>query len=146
MGVVYILVMLPRPFEHFVPHPKIFFHFWMVMFLALHPMEFIFLNSSYLREHLAMLLTLNQKLLKRGFQYHKLSKTFSQFYRQYYDSISKFDIGFKSLLRQGLSEPEFYDYLVNKLKTIVGSNNFTVQFIEKKNAHYKKIGYNINVL
>ena len=31
--------------------------FKMVMFLALHPMEFIFLNSSDLLEHLPMLLT-----------------------------------------------------------------------------------------
>ena len=32
-----------------------------------------------------------------------------------------------------------------KLKKMVGSNNFSAQFI-KKISHYKKIGYNINVL
>ena len=32
-------------------------HFWMVMFLVLHPMESIFLNSFVLLEHLALLLT-----------------------------------------------------------------------------------------
>ena len=51
------------------------------MFLSLHPMEFIFLNSSVLLEHLAMLLTLHvtlaintniQTLLKQGDRYHKL--------------------------------------------------------------------------
>ena len=52
---------------------------------------------------------------------------------------------FKSLLRQGLSEPDFYGDLVYKLKKIVGSNNFSAQFI-KIISHYKKIGYNINVL
>ena len=52
---------------------------------------------------------------------------------------------FKSLLRQGLSEPEFYGDLVYKLKKIVGSYIFSVQFI-KIISHYKKIGYNINVL
>ena len=36
-------------------------------------------------------------------------------------------------------------YLVYKLKKIVGSNNFSAQFI-KIISHYKKIGYNINVL
>ena len=51
----------------------------------------------------------------------------------------------KSLLRQGLSEPDFYGDLVYKLKKIVGSNNFSAQFI-KIISHYKKIGYNINVL
>ena len=61
---------------------------------------------------------------------------------RYYDLISKFQIGLKSLLRQGLSEPEFYGDLVYRLKKIVGSNNFSAQFI-KKISHYKKIGYNI---
>ena len=51
---------------------------------------------------------LTQKLLKQGYQYHKLGKTFSKFYRRYYDLISKFQVGLKSLLRQGLSEPDFY--------------------------------------
>ena len=36
---------------------------------------------------------LTQKLLKQGYQYHKLRKTFSKFYRQYYDLISKFQVG-----------------------------------------------------
>ena len=40
-------------------------------------------------------------------------------------------------MRQGLSEPEFYGDLVYKLKKIVGSDNFTVQFI-KTISHYKK--------
>ena len=67
---------------------------------------------------------LTQKLLKQGYRYHNLCKTFSKFYRGYYDLISKFQIGLKSLLHQGLSEPEFYGDLVYKLKKIVGSNNF----------------------
>ena len=76
---------------------------------------------------------------------NRLRKTFSKFYRRYYDLISKFQAGLKSLLRQGLSEPDFYGDLVYKLKKIVGSNNFSTQFI-KIISHYKKIGYNINVL
>ena len=88
---------------------------------------------------------LTQKLLKQGYRYHKLFKTFSKFYRRYYDLISKFQVGLKSLLRQGLSEPDFYGDLVYKLKKIVGSNNLSAQFI-KIISHYKKIGYNINVL
>ena len=49
---------------------------------------------------------LTQKLLKQGYQYHKLHKTFSKFYLRYYDLISKFQVRLKSLMRQGLSEPE----------------------------------------
>ena len=82
---------------------------------------------------------------KQGYRYHKLPKTFSKFYRRYYDLISKFQVGLKSLLRQGLSEPDFYGDLVHKLKKIVGCNNFSAQFI-KIISHYKKISYNINVL
>ena len=88
---------------------------------------------------------LTQKLLKQGYRYHKLRKTVSKSYRRYYDLISKFHIGLKSLLRQGLSEPEFYGDLLHKLKKIVGSDNVSAQFI-KRISHYEKIGYNINVL
>ena len=52
------------------------------------------------------------------------AKTFSKFYRRYYDLISKFQVEIKSLLCQGLSEPEFYGDLVYKLKKIGGSNSF----------------------
>ena len=74
-----------------------------------------------------------------------LRKTVSKFFRRYYDLISKFQVGLKSLLRQGLSEPEFYGDLMYTLKKIVGSYNFSAQFI-KIISHYKKFGYNINVL
>ena len=84
-----------------------------------------------------------QTLLIQCYRYHKLCKTFSKFYRRYFDLISKFQVGLKSLLRQGLEEPNFYGDLVHKLKKIVGSNNFSEQFI-KIISHY--VGYNINVL
>ena len=101
--------------------------------------------SSYVADFNTRNKLLTQKLLKQGYRYHKLRKTFSKFYRRYYDLISKFQVGLKSLLRQGLSEPDFYGDLVYQLKKIVGSNNFSAQFI-KIISHYKKIGYNINVL
>ena len=88
---------------------------------------------------------LTQILLKQGYRYHKLCKTFSKFYQRYYDLISKFQVGLKYLLRQGLSDPGFFGDLVYKLKKIVGSYDFSAQFI-KMISHYKKIGYNINVL
>ena len=88
---------------------------------------------------------LTQKLIKQGYRYLKLHKFFSKFHRRYFDLISKFQIGFESLLHQGLSEPECYGDLVYKLKKIADSNNFSAQFI-KIISHYKNIGYNINVL
>ena len=101
--------------------------------------------SSYVTDFNTRNKLLTQKLLKQGYRYHKLRKTFSKFYRRYFDLISKFQVGLKSFLRQGLSQPDFYGDLVYKLKKIVGSNNFSAQFI-KIISHYKKIGYNINVL
>ena len=64
---------------------------------------------------------------------------------QLYKNIYSIVIDHLSLLRQGLSEPDFYGDLVYKLRKIVGSNNFSAQFI-KIISHYKKMGYNINVL
>ena len=51
---------------------------------------------------------------------------------------SKLQVLLKSPLHQGLSEPEFYGDLVYKLKKIVGSNNFSAQFI-KMVSHYKRL-------
>ena len=59
--------------------------------------------------------------------------------------ISKFDVGLKSLLHQGLSEPEFYGDLVYKFKNIRGMTDFSDQF-RKIIMHYKRIGYNLNVM
>ena len=87
-------------------------------------MESISLNSFVLLEHLAMLLTSTLAIN---------------------DLISKFQVGLRSLLRQRLSEPDLYGDLVYRLKKIVGSNNFSAQFI-KIISLYRKIGYNINVL
>ena len=99
--------------------------------------------SSYVADFSTRNKLLTQKLLKQGYWYHKLRKTFSKFYRRSSDLISKFQVGLKSLLRQGLSEPDFYGVLVYKLKKIVGSNNFSTQFI-KIIFHCKNISFNIN--
>ena len=59
---------------------------------------------------------LTAKLLKQVYRYHKLCKTFSKFNRRPYDLISKFNVGLKSLFKQGMSEHEFYGDLeyINK--------------------------------
>ena len=101
--------------------------------------------SSYIADFNTRNKLSTQKLLKQGYRYHILRKTFSKFYRRYYDLISIFQVGLKSLLRQELSEPDYYGDLVYKLKKFDGSNNFSAQII-KIISHYKKIGYNINVL
>ena len=59
--------------------------------------------------------------------------------------MSKYNVGFKTLLLQGLSEPEFYGDLVYIFRKIIGKNDFPYHF-KKIIVRYKKIGYNINVL
>ena len=59
---------------------------------------------------------LNAKLLKQGYQYHKLRKAFSKFFRRHNELVSKFIVGLKSFLIQSPSEPEFYVDLVYKFK------------------------------
>ena len=59
---------------------------------------------------------------------HKLRKAFSMFYCRHYEWISKFNVGLKSLLHQGLSEPEFYGDFVYKFKNIRGMTEFSDQF------------------
>ena len=67
---------------------------------------------------------LTDKLYKQDYRYHKLRKAFSKVNRRHYELISKFNVGLKSLLHQGLSEPEFYGDLVYKFKKIRGMTDF----------------------
>ena len=88
---------------------------------------------------------LTAKLLQQGYRYHKLRKTFSKFYRRHYELISKYNVGLKRLLSEGLSEPEFYGDLVYKFKKLIGINDFSLQF-RKIITRYRRIGYNLNVM
>ena len=73
-------------------------------------------------------LFLTAKLLKQGYRYHKIRKAFSRFYHRHSELIVKYNIGLKTLLQEGISEPIFYGDLVYKLKRIVGKPNFSGQF------------------
>ena len=96
---------------------------------------------------------LTAKLLQQGFRYFKLKKTkqkkttFSKLYRRHFELISKskFNVWLKTLLRDGLSEQEFYGDLVYKFKKLKESKNFSFQF-RKIIIRYKRIGYNLNVM
>ena len=70
---------------------------------------------------------LTAKLLRQGYRYHKLRKAFSNFYRQHFDIVSKYNVGLKTLLL-GLSEPEFYGDLVYKFRKIIGKKRFFLSF------------------
>ena len=73
---------------------------------------------------------LTAKLLQQDYRYHKLRKTISKFYRRHYELISKFNVRLNTLLREGLSEPEYYGDLVYK-KKLIGRNDFSFQLRKK---------------
>ena len=69
--------------------------------------------------------TLTAKLLRQGYRYFKLRKAFSKFYRRHSALLEKYSISLKTLLQQGISEPEFYGDLVYRFRKIVGKANLT---------------------
>ena len=85
------------------------------------------------------------KLLRQEYRYHKLRKAFSKFYRRHFDLVARYNVGLKTPLLQGLSEPEFYGDLVYKLRKIIDKYDFCYHF-KKKSVPYKTIDYNIDVL
>ena len=71
---------------------------------------------------------LTAELLRQGYRYNKIRKAFSKFYRRHLDIVSKYNVRLKTLLLQGLSEPEFYRDLVNKFRKVIGKNDFPYHF------------------
>ena len=62
-----------------------------------------------------------------------------------YELISKYNVGLKTLLSEGLSEPGFYGDLVYKFKKLKGISDFSFQF-RKIITRYRRIGYSLNVM
>ena len=56
---------------------------------------------------------------------------FSKFYRRHYELIYKYNVGLKTLLSEGLPEPEFYGDLVYKFKKLIGINDFSLISVQK---------------
>ena len=77
-----------------------------------------------------------------GYRYFKLRKAFSKFYRRH---SALYSVSLKTLLQQGISEPEFYGDLVYRLRKIVGKSNFSEQFRKLINR-YKRIGYSLDIM
>ena len=83
------------------------------------------------------------KLLKQGYLYYKLRKAFSRFYRRHNELVPKFNVDLKSILHQGLSEPEFCGDFIYKFKKVMDRTDFSNQF-RKMIIRHKRIGYNLN--
>ena len=59
--------------------------------------------------------------------------------------LEKYSVSLKTLLQQGISEPEFYGDLVYRFRKIVGKSNFSEQFRKLINR-YKRIGYSLDIM
>ena len=59
--------------------------------------------------------------------------------------LFKYNIGLKTFLHQGISEPIFCGDLVYKFKRIVGKPNFNDQF-KKIVKRYIRVGYNFDIM
>ena len=88
---------------------------------------------------------LTAKLLRQGYRYFKLRKAFSKFYRRHSALYEKYSVSLKTLLQQGISEPEFYSDLVYRFRKIVGHSNFSEQFRKLINR-YKRIGFSLYIM
>ena len=90
-------------------------------------------------------LSLTAKLLKQCYRYHEIRKAFSKFYHRHSELIVKYNIGLKTLLQQGISEPIFYGDLVYNFKPIVGKPNFSDQF-QKIVKRYIRVGNSLDIM
>ena len=88
---------------------------------------------------------ITEKLLKQGYRYHKLRKTFSKFYYRNLKLISKYKCNLKALLRLGISHPEFYGDVIYKLRKIFGHSHFNTLF-PKRIKRFIKRGYDPIIL
>ena len=80
---------------------------------------------------------LTAKLRRQGYRYNKIRKTFSKFYRRHFYIVSNYNVGLKTLLLEGLSEPECYGDLVYKFRKIICKTDFPYLF-KKIIVRYKK--------
>ena len=72
-------------------------------------------------------------------------RRFRNFYRRHCALLEKYSVSLKTLLQQGISEPEFYGDLVYRFRKIVGNSNFSEQFRKLINR-YKRFGYSLDIM
>ena len=101
--------------------------------------------SSNLSDFYCRNKALTAQLLRQGYRYFKIRKAFSKFDHRHSALVEKYNVSVKTLLQQGISEPEFYGDLVYIFRKIVGKSNFSEQFRKLINR-YKRNGYNLDIM
>ena len=71
--------------------------------------------------------SLTAKFFKQGYRYYNLRKAFSKCYRRHFELVSKYNVGLKTLLLQGISEHEYYGDLRYKFGIIWNDCNKNIK-------------------
>ena len=77
--------------------------------------------------------------------YHKLRIFFTKFFKRNGDLVEKYNTNLKTLLRQGITQPEFYGDVVYRLRKLTGSDNFSDRFTKCIRRFVRK-GYDKHIL
>ena len=85
------------------------------------------------------------KLPRQGYRYFKLRTVFSKFYRRHIALVEKYGVNLKTLLQQGISEPEYFGGLMYKFRKNAGKSSFSGQFRKLINR-YKRIGNSLDIM
>ena len=88
---------------------------------------------------------LTANCLIQGYRYFKHRKAFPEFCHRHSALVEKYNVRLKTLLQQGISEPEFNGDLVYRFKIIVGKSQFLERFRKLINR-YKRIGYSLDII
>ena len=127
--------------------------FWMAMSPGVPHMGYTYLNLLDSPELLQILVTAVIKPLRPNFLGRAI--VILNFVRRFRNFIAdtvpwclgrkKYSVSLKTLLQQGISEPEFYGDLVYRFRKIVGKSHFSEQFRKLINR-YKRIGYSLDIM
>ena len=85
------------------------------------------------------------KLLTHRSQYHKFRNAVCKYHHRLRVTV-KYNIAFRTLLQQGISEPLFYGDLDYKFKRIVGKSNLSDQFKNTIKRYKIKVGYSMDIM
>ena len=85
------------------------------------------------------------KFLGRAIIILNFERRFRNFIADTVPWLKKYSVSLKTLLQQGISEPEFYGDLVYRFRKIVGKSNYSEQFRKLINR-YKRIGYSLDIM
>ena len=114
-------------------------------------MGYTYLNLLDSPELLQILVTLTvvikpllPNFLGRAIVILNFGRRFRNFYRRHSALVEKYSVSLKTLLQQGISEPEFCGDLVYRFRKIVGKSNFSDEF--RKINRYKRIDYNLDIM